>query len=334
MSKKMLVLPGDGAGPEMVSSAVSILELVAGDRLEIKYGDIGQAAFVKTSQYLPAETVDLATDADIIIAGIVTDAPSDRNYQNPILVLKRQLNLYSVVRRFYPLCHDAGRMDIDLILVNGNQNALPSVTETESLDGIDTHKFLSTASVKRLFQMALRTASVLNRKKMTCAHRGTMFPALDGMFVDVFYKELAGSGLFLEDVDVEDVATRLVMDPTSMDVIVSSDIYGTVLAGIASGLVGGNHLMPAASIGDNAGLFEPEHMPDLKTMKEGYVNPTSSILSGIMALDYLGMSLEAEKVRKAVRSVYDMGKTTPDIGGTATTKEFTESVMNAIRNEQ
>jgi len=334
MTKRILVLPGDGIGPDVTSSAVSILEAAVGGSIKMSYGDIGQSAFVKTSEYLPAETVDLAMDADAIIAGGVLDAFSDRNYRNPIRVLKKQLNLYSVVRKFFPLCRHIGIKGVDLLLINGNPDALLNVLETESLDGVDTRKFVSRMSCRKLFQKTVRLSSAMNRKKITCAHRTSMFPVLDGMFVEVFYKELAGSGFLMEDMEVDKTASELVKNPPSMDVIVSTDIYGTVLAGVAAGMVGGGYLTPVGNIGDNAGLFEPMHGPNPKMIKPGTANPTSTILSGAMALDHLGMSPEAEKIRKAVRYVYSTGAVTPDVGGTATTKEFTDSVIDTLINSK
>ncbi|MDR2698732.1 MAG: hypothetical protein LBB30_03530 [Candidatus Methanoplasma sp.] len=329
--KRILVLPGDGIGPDVTSSAVSILE-AAVDDVEIIYGDIGRSAFVKTSEYLPAETVGLAAEADAIITGGVMDVFSDRNYRNPVRVLKKQLNLYSVVRKFFPLCKDIGIRGVDLLVINGNHDALLNVHETESLDGVDTHKFLSRTSCMKLFRKTIRLSAAMNRKKITCAHRASIFPVLDGMFVEVFYKELAGSGFLIEDMEVDKTASELVKDPSSMDVIVSTDIYGTVLAGMAAGMVGGGYLTPVGSIGDDVGLFEPMHGPNPKMIKPGAANPTSTILSGAMALDHLEMSSEAEKIRKAVRYVYSTGAVTPDVGGTATTAEFTRSVINILNS--
>jgi len=330
MTKKILVLPGDGIGPEVTYSAVSVMKQAAKGKIEIFYGDIGQSAFVKTSEYLPADTIDLATDADAIIAGGVIENPSSRAGQNPIRVLKKQLNLYSVVRKFFPLCKEIGIPGVDLLLITGNPDTLLSIQETESLDGVNSHRFLSAVSCKRLFQKTARLSSTMNRKKITCTHRMCMFPSLDRMFVEYFYKELAGSEFLIEDMEVEVAASELVKNPPSMDVIVSTDIYGTVLAGVAAGMVGGSYLTPVGSIGDNSGLFEPMHGPNPTLAKEGTVNPTSAILSAAMAFDNMGMPMEAEKIRKAVRHVYSNGTITPDVGGKATTKEFTNSVITAL----
>ena len=99
-------------------------------------------------------------------------------------------------------------------------------------------------------------------------------------------------------------------------------------------MVGGSYLTPVGSIGDSVGLFEPMHGPNLDLTDKGNVNPTSAILSAAMALDHIGMSFEAEKIRKAVRCVYSKGLVTPDLGGTATTREFTGSIMGILKNNE
>ncbi|MDR1955044.1 MAG: hypothetical protein LBP82_03740, partial [Candidatus Methanoplasma sp.] len=209
MTKKILVLPGDGIGPEVTASAVSILQQTAEDKFDIRYGDIGLSAFVKTSEYLPAETVSLAAEADAIIAGGVIDAPSDRAYRDPIRELKTQLHLYSVVRKFFPLSRNIGVQGIDLLVINDNHEASSNIMATESLDGVNAHMFLSSASCRKLFQKTARLSSTMKRKKITCVHRTSMFPLMNGMFVDIFYKELAGSGFLMGDMEVDEAASEL-----------------------------------------------------------------------------------------------------------------------------
>ncbi|MDR0508271.1 MAG: hypothetical protein LBG63_00355 [Candidatus Methanoplasma sp.] len=333
MTKKVLVLPGDGIGPEVISSAVSILAQAAGGKIEILYGDIGQSAFIRTSKHLPAETMGLAAEADAIIAGGVIGTPTDRTYQNPIRVLKKQLNFYSVVRKFSTLSKRAEtRQNIDILLITGNPDTLLNILETESLDGVNSSKFLSRANCKRLFQKTGRLSSAMGRKKITCAHRASMFPVLDGMFVEEFYGELAGTRFLIDDMEVDEAASELIKNPSSIDVLISTDVYGAVFAGGIAGMVGGNYLTPVGSIGDSSGLFEPMHGPNPRSIKDGVVNPTSAILSAAMALDNMGMSPEAEKIRKAVRRVYSSGAVTPDVGGKSTTKEFTDSVVSALKD--
>ncbi|MDR3206496.1 MAG: hypothetical protein LBT41_05355 [Candidatus Methanoplasma sp.] len=334
MSKKILVLPGDGVGPEVTSSAVSVLKAAAGDFIDIAYADIGSAAFDTTDHHLPAGTIDLATDADAIIVGTVVDQTSDRNYQNPVRTLKKQLNLYIVMRKFFPLCNRIGSKGVDIILMTGNPDSLLNISETESLDGVTTQKFLSNSSCKRLFRKVLQTAEAKGRKHVTCVHRVAAFPMSDGLFLNAFYREFAATDMLVNDMEVELAASEMVMDPPSMDVIVSTDLYGSVLAGVGAGLVGGSYLTPMGSIGDSSGLFEPMHGPRPEMADKGSVNPTSSILSAAMALDHVGLRTEAENIRIAVRSAYAANNVTPDVGGSLNTSAFTEAVIEAVKNNK
>lgn len=328
MAKRILALPGDGVGPEVISSAVTVMNATAED-LDIVFGDIGVGAYAKTDYYLPPDTIDLATESDAIIAGEVFDKTGDPRYRDPLRILKKHLGLYCVFRKFRPLYPGRGKMDI--IILTGNPDSLISVIEKDNLDGITAEKFVSNESCRKLFRMAVRIAELKQRRSILCAHRTDMFPHMDSNFVDIFYKELAASEFIIDDMDVDRVAEKMFMDPSSLDVVVCTDLYGTILSGFASGMVGGIHLTPMGTIGDSQGLFEPMHGPKPDS-PEGYVNPTSAILSGAMAMDFIGMPAAAEKIRKGVRKVYASGRVTPDVGGTATTKAFTEAVSAAVRD--
>ncbi len=333
MAKKILVLPGDGVGPKVISAAVSVLES-ATDDVDFTYGDIGLTAYDKTENYLPAETIDLATDSDAIIAGVIIDRPKDIAYRNPLRVLKKQLNMYAIVRKFFPLCETLGTPGIDLILMTGNPDSLMNVIEKENIDGVTIERYMSKNSCKKLFKKTMEVAEIKQRKTITCAHRTSLFPISDGMFTDLFYKEFAASEFLMNDLEIDAAASELSMNPKMLDVIVSTDLYGISLAGVAAGMVGGSYLTPMGSIGDSTGLFEPMYGPKLEMAEKGFVNPTSAILSSAMALDQIGHPLDAENVRKAVREVYSKGKVTPDVGGTSTTDEFTNFVIDVLKRNK
>lgn len=330
MAKRILALPGDGAGPELISSATSVIS-AATQEVDIVFGDIGTAAYKKTERYLPQETMDLAVESDAIIAGEVTKRPNDIRYRDPLKVLKKQLNLYAIMRKFYPLCDRIGTKGVDLMIMTGNPDSLLNIIEKENLDGVVAEKFISSDNCKNLFKLTMKMAEIKGRHNIMCAHMSEMFPFSDGMFVDLFYKELAASEFILNDEQVDSIASKLILDPASLDVLVCTDIYGTTLAGIAAGLVGGAHLTPVGSIGNTQGMFEPMRRPALDTVG-GIVNPTSAILSGAMAMDQIGMPRIGENIRIAVRTVYKNGDVTPDVGGKSTAKEFTDSVIKVLKN--
>lgn len=331
MAKRILALPGDGAGPELISSAASVISAATAD-VEIVFGDVGMAAYKKTEHYLPQETMDLAIDSDAIIAGEVVKRPNDMRYRDPLRVLKKQLNLYAVMRKFYPLCDRIGTKGVDLIIMTGNPDSLLNIIEKENLDGVVAEKFISNDNCKNLFKLTMRMAEIKGRHTITCAHMSEMFPHSDGVFIDLFYKELAASEFILNDEQADSIASRLVLNPSSYDVIVCTDMYGSMLSGVAAGLVGGPHLTPIGSIGDKQGMFEPMRKPAIDTVN-GIVNPTSAILSGAMAMDQIGMPRIGENIRRAVRTVYQNGDVTPDVGGKATSKEFTDSIIKILKTE-
>lgn len=332
MTKKILALPGDGVGPEVISAAVTVLEAVNSD-IEIIYGDIGMTAHRKTDQYLPAETIDLATESDSILAGPVTANTRDKSFHDPIRVLKKQLDLYAVVRKFFPLCDRMGGRGVDLILLTGTPDSLLNIMESENLDGVTTEKYMSSNSCRKLFSKTIQIGELKNRKKATCTHRVSVFPVSDGMFLDMFYKEFAGSEFLINDMEVERLASEYIRDPTAFDIVVSTDLYGATIAGMVAGMVGGSRLTPVGSVGDTVGLFEPMRDPVMANAPEGYVNPTSAILSGAMALDQCRMSLDAERVRRAVRTAYKDNRVTPDVGGKAGSKEFAEYVADILEKD-
>lgn len=330
MTRKILALPGDGAGPDLISAAASVIA-AATDDVEIAYGDIGLSAHNKTDRYLPQETLDLAAGSDAILAGIVSGRPQDPLYRDPLKTLKRQLNLSASIRKFYPLHEGIGHGDIDLIIITGNPDSLQNVIEKDSLDGVISEKIISIDMCRRLFALTMRMAEIKGRRSILCAHRSDLFPRSDRMFVDIFYKELAASEFIISDAEMDDTASRLATDPSSLDVIVSNEIYGSVLAGFAAGMVGGARLTPMGSIGDDVGMFEPMHRAD---DPDSLRNPTSAILSGAMALDHIGMPCVGEAVRDAVRSVYRQGTVTPDVGGASTAKEFTNAVIKTLEGNR
>lgn len=326
MTKRILILPGDGAGCGHIEAAVAIIVAAAED-VELVRGDIGLSAYSRTDRYLPQETLDLAASSDAILAGTVVGRPQDPHYRDPLKTLKIQLNLSASVRRFRPLREGLGHGDIDLIIITGNPDSLQNVIEKDSIDGVVSEKSVSADMCRRLFSLARRTAEAGGRRSLLCTHRSDLFPRSDSMFVEMFRKELSGSGLEVSEAEIEDTAARLVSDPASLDVIVANEIHGSVLAGVAAGMVGGGRLTPRGSIGDGIGLFEPVYRPDGAECPD---NPTSAILSGAMALDHIGMPEAGDRIRDAVRAVYRRGTVTADVGGSASSEEFTDAVIGMI----
>lgn len=297
MAKRVLVLPGDGAGPEIASCMLDVMNAVCDDLIVVR-GDIGVDAHFKTDYYLPPETIEAAMDSDAIISSGVFRKPDELMYRDPIKVLKKQLGLHTSACEFRPLTAKKSAKNIDLILLSGNPDYTSNITEMETLDGVSAERFFSAGSYRKLFSTAARIASYRNRKKITCAHQADVFPAMDSMFVRLFKEELAKSGLNLEIEDADTLIEKLCSDPSVYDVVVCTEMCGSSVRSLASGLLNKTGASPLCSISETHGIFEPMHPPEYGS-SAGF-DPTSAILAGAMAMDFMGMPSEGDRIRAAV----------------------------------
>ena len=154
----------------------------------------------------------------------------------------------------------------------------------------------------------------------------------DGLFRDIFYEvSKEYPQVQAEDKIVDNVAMQLVMQPQKFDVIVTENLYGDILSDLTSGLIGGLGLLPSSNMGEDFAMFEAVHgrAPDIAG--KGIANPTAFLWSACMMLEHLGKQETAVKIRRAVDEVLRQGTAlTPDLGGTAGTKEYTEEIIRQL----
>jgi isocitrate/isopropylmalate dehydrogenase len=197
-------------------------------------------------------------------------------------------------------------------------------------------KVITEAGTRRVvrfaFELARRRKAAGHRGTVTCATKHNMLPRSDGLFrsiaIDVArdYPDI-GFGSFL----VDDFARRLVADPHGLDVVVMPNLYGDILSDAAAGLVGGLGLAPSGCYGDGYAYFESVHGTAPDIAGRNVINPTATILSAAMMLEYLGLGDAARLLEGAVARVYEAGASlTPDQGGTATTTAFCEAVAKHL----
>ncbi|MGI5964539.1 MAG: isocitrate/isopropylmalate family dehydrogenase [Candidatus Methanomethylophilaceae archaeon] len=322
--KKILILPGDGIGKEVTDAAVSVIDAVTKD-LEISYGVIGAEAYRKTGYYLPPETMVSASKCDAIIATPVV-GPEEKGYRDPLMVLRKQLDMSTVVKRFQSLTEKSGTQGLDCMLMTWNPFTFGTISEMETVDGVSSETYLDVAGCRRVFRMIEKIASEKQRRKILCVKDSELNPAMDSMFVDLFYEEFAASEFVIDDMEVCEAASRIVLDPAFADVLVTPAPYGNTLSGMLSGMCGGSYLSCAGYVRDGTGMFGPVHGPMEELAGKDSANPTGCILAAAMALDGVGMYLEGDKVRNALRSAYRKGLRTKDTGGDLTASEFTYRV--------
>ncbi len=172
------------------------------------------------------------------------------------------------------------------------------------------------------------------RKKIHAIHKANIMKLSDGLFLtsaravaaqypEIEYKELI----------VDNACMQMVLNPNQFDMLLLTNLYGDIMSDLAAGLVGGLGMVPSGNIGEGVALFEAVHGTAPDIAGKGIANPTALLMSAIMMLDYIGETAAARSVRNALFQVYREGKTlTRDVGGTATTSEFSDAVVRALEN--
>lgn len=335
---KISLITGDGIGPDLSESAVSVLNHIH-DHLDIKFeitkllaGDI---ALKQTGKALPDETLEVIKKSDVCLKAPVGESAAD-----VIVVLRRMLDLYANIRpaKSYPNMPSL-RNDIDMIIVRENTEDLYTGKEFSLGDASVALRIISEKASKRIAKYAFEMAKQRNSmKKVTCVHKSNVMRITDGMFAKSC-SEVAKEypDISFEQMYVDACAMNLIRQPQMFDVVVTTNLFGDILSDESSQVVGGLGMAPAANIGDKFALFEPVHGAAFDIAGKNIANPSSFLLSIKMMFDWLGGKHGDQKcieVGKKLESViFDLvkeGITTKDIGGDKTTSEFTAEITNRL----
>jgi len=332
------LIKGDGIGPEISESAISVLETI-NDKLDLKFSinqlDAGDKALKNTGKALPDETFNAIKSSDACLKAPVGETAAD-----VIVFLRRELDLYANIRpaKSYPNMN-ALRDDVDLVIVRENTEDLYQGKEFEIDDVAVALRIISEKASKRIAKYACQTAIQRNlQKKVTCVHKSNVIRKSDSLFA----RACAGvakeySDVFFEEMYVDACAMNLIRQPESFDVIVTTNMFGDILSDESAQVVGGLGMAPAANIGDDFALFEPVHGAAFDISGQKIANPSSFILSIKMMLEWLGTKHNdkkcvdiADKLESTVYDVVKSGIKTKDIGGDKTTSEFTHEIISRL----
>ncbi len=330
------LITGDGIGPEISESAITILNQI-NDKLDLKFSikklQAGDTALEKTGKALPDETVESIKQSDACLKAPVGESAAD-----VIVVLRRMLDLYANIRPAKSYPHTTAlRDDIDLVIVRENTEDLYTGKEFEVDNAMVALRIISEDASKRIAKYAFETAIQRNqKKKVTCVHKSNVMRKTDGLFAKACSEVAKNySDITFEQMYVDACAMNLIRQPESFDVIVTTNLFGDILSDESSQVVGGLGMAPAANIGDNFALFEPVHGAAFDIAGKQIANPSSFILSIKMMLDWLGTKNNDQKcfdvAKKIASVVYDVvkdGIKPKDIGGDKTTSEFTNEIAN------
>ena len=333
MSKKVAVLPGDGIGPEVISSAVAAINVLTDD-IELINGDIGYECYRRTGNSFPRATMDIIDECDAALIGSIT-VPKDTPFRNPLFDVKRRLGAYADVRVITKIIPDLGILpDVNAVFIRESDEGSFNAIEINELDGATLTKRVSYSNSKRICQYVRRFVERYGRRNITCVHNTPLYPLTDGLFLDSFRETMDGSDIQYGDACAGDMISYIVTDPRNIDTVLSINPYSDILSESIAALVGGSRLVPQGLMGDQKGIFKPlrDSCPDIEGMN--LVNPTAMLLSTAMMLRFLGYIEESRTLNGSIRSAYKRGYRTHDVGGNTGTFDFTTQVVKICENGQ
>jgi 3-isopropylmalate dehydrogenase len=362
MKKNIVLLPGDGIGPEVTRAAAAVLRECAHEfshQFEMHEFPIGGAAIDATGTPLPAETLVACRKADAVFLGAVGGAkwdalPVGKRPESGLLELRKGMGLYVNVRPvkvleplrgISPLKPERlGDLDIEIVreLAGGMYfGERGSVTEKGEERAWDTESY-STREIERIATFAFSRAESRSRR-LCSVDKANVLSSSQLWRRTVTAMSTVYRYVKLEHMYVDNAAMQLTLKPTQFDVILSSNMFGDILSDAAAALVGSIGLVPSASFGSSAPLFEPIHGSAPQLVGKDAANPIGSILSATMMLrDAFGLSLEAEWVEQSLLRVLGGGYRTPDIaepgqraiGGSVFTELLREEMLRSLEHAE
>jgi 3-isopropylmalate dehydrogenase len=342
MAAKIVLLPGDGIGPEIMPPALEVLRALGTD-FEYEEHPFGGASIDAHGTALTDETLAACRAADAVLLAAVggpkwdsTDPARPRPEQG-LLGLRKGLGLFANLRpvRPVPALHEASPLKlevierVDLLVVRELTGGIYFGEKARSADAASDACVYTREEIERIARVGFRAA----RSRVTSVDKANVLET-SRLWREVVHR-LHGRefpNIELEHLLVDNAAMRLIAAPRHFDVILTENMFGDILSDEAAMLTGSIGMLPSASLGDTGpGLFEPVHGSAPDIAGTGAANPLAMILSAALMLRHgLGREAEAVAVESAVDRALADGLRTPDLGGSATTAEATQAVLNNL----
>ncbi len=332
MKHKITLIPGDGIGPEVTGATISVLR-ATGFEAEWETFVVGAEALSRFGDPLPRDLIDSIKRNKIALKGPVA-TPIGTGFVSSNVRLRKALDLYANLRPIKSLKGVPSRYEeIDLVVVRENTEDLYSGLEHEVVPGVvESLKIITDKASRRIAKFAFEYARLEGRKKVTAVHKANIMKLSDGLFLRCF-REVAEDypEIQADDLIVDNTCMQLVINPGQFDILLLENLYGDIVSDLCAGLIGGLGVAPGANIGEDLAVFEAVHGAAPAIAGRGIANPTALLLSGILMLKYLNERERAARIQSALEKVLAEGKVlTRDLGGNATTLEFTDAVIHAL----
>ena len=348
-SFKIAVIAGDGIGPEVIEAAIPILDRVAakhGFSLAWERLPLSADHYLKTKETLSDATLrHLREDVDAIFLGALGDprVPGNEHARDILLGLRFKLDLYVNFRpvallhpdltplRLPPISPSAPP-PIDFVIFRENTEGQYTARGRTSAEEYVSEEVNTPKGVERIIRAAFEWAKTHGKTRVTMSDKSNAIPA-HRIWQEKF-KAIAREygGISAEHRYVDALALELVREPQRFQVIVTNNLYGDILSDLGAGLVGGLGVAASANLhpGQPVGLFEPVHGSAPALAGKQIANPMAAVLTGALLFEHLGAAAAARDLERAVRETIAAGGRTPDIGGTATTREVAAAIFSRV----
>jgi isocitrate dehydrogenase (NAD+) len=330
---KVTLIPGDGIGPEVTQAVLHILE-ATGVHFEWERYAAGAEAFEMHGEYIPAALYESIARNRVALKGPVT-TPIGGGFKSINVTLRKKFDLFANFRPVRSLPGlETKWPGIDLIIVRENTEGEYVGLEHEVVPGVvESIKVISEKGSTRIARFAFEYARKHGRKKIHSIHKANIMKLSDGLFLrcarnvaeefpDIQYGEHL----------IDNTCMQLVMNPYQYDTLLLENLYGDIVSDLCAGLVGGLGLVPGANLGVECAIFEAVHGSAPDIAGKNLANPTALLQSAILMLRHLDEFAAADRVQRALESVYTARQSlTRDVGGSAGTSEFTDALLAAIK---
>lgn len=329
---RAVLIPGDGIGKEIAKSVKKVSTALQCEIEWLEYA-AGAEYAARAGELLQPGLLNAVGQCGWALKG-PTATPVGKGFRSINVQLRQKFHTYVNLRPVRSLPGVRTRFDgVDLVIVRENSEDLYKgieyLLDENTANGI---KLITRSASERICRFAFDYAVRQGRKKVTCVHKANIMKLTDGLFLDSFCKVAAGyPTVKADDVIVDALCMRLVQDPSQFDVLVAPNLYGDIISDLCAGMVGGLGFAPSVNIGDTVRIYEAVHgsAPDIAGQNKA--NPSAILMALSMMLRDLGKADRADQLQRAIESVVATRKTiTADIGGNATTTEFTDAVIAAL----
>ncbi|KAG2156135.1 hypothetical protein DEU56DRAFT_221897 [Suillus clintonianus] len=346
------LIPGDGIGGEITDSVKEIFEHV---NAPIEWEQYDVSGVSSSGEDLFKQAMESLKRNRVGLKGILFTPISQSGHISWNVAMRQQLDIYASVVMCkslpgFPTRHS----NVDFAIIRENTEGEYSGLEHQSYPGVvESLKVSTRAKAERIARFAFDFALKNNRKKVTCVHKANIMKLGDGLFLNTFRRiaeEYKSLGIESNDMIVDNASMQLVSKPGQFDVMVMPNLYGAIISNIGAALVGGPGIVPGCNIGRDYALFEPgcRHVAS-DIMGTNRANPTAMVLSATMMLRHLGYVFQhsltlliftlsshsldsiANSIASATFDVINAGEVrTADMGGAATTSEFTNAIIKKL----